>query len=77
MQPFLGRLTFSPSGAACALSASAWEMSPTWAMRSRTTLRRLVASASSLTGSYRLGDWTMPARSAASCTLRSLADFEK
>ncbi|CAM5424985.1 hypothetical protein STENM327S_04879 [Streptomyces tendae] len=28
-------------------------------------MRRLVASASSLTGSYRLGDWTMPARRAA------------
>jgi len=46
-------------------------------MRWSTVLRRLVASASSLTGSYRLGDWTMPASSADSWTFRSLAGLEK
>ncbi len=77
MQPFFGLLTFRPSGAFVASAACAREMSPTSAMRCSTMLRRLVASASSLTGSYRLGDWTIPARRAASWTFRSLADLEK
>ncbi len=77
MQPFLGLLTLRPSGAFIASAACAREMSPTAAMRWSTMLRRLVASASSLTGSYRLGDWTMPARRADSWMLRSLADLEK
>lgn len=77
MQPFFGWVTFSPSGASFALSASARETSPTSAMRSSTTLRRLTASASSLTGSYRLGDWTMPTSRADSARVRSLACLEK
>lgn len=77
MQPFFGCVTFSPIGSALARSASAWLMSPTVAIRWRTTLRRLVASSTSFTGSYRLGDWTRPASIAASPRVRSLARLEK
>ncbi len=51
MQPFFGRDTFSLMGVSMALSASAWEMLSTAAIRASTVLRRLVASSVSLTGS--------------------------
>ncbi|RPK55628.1 hypothetical protein EES44_28075 [Streptomyces sp. ADI96-15] len=77
MQPLLGRLIFRPRGAFFAFSASSGVMSRTAAIRWMTVLRRLIASCSSLTGSYRLGDWTRPARSADSGMFRSLAGLEK
>ncbi len=73
MQPFLGRLTSSLTGFLAAASASAWVTAFVSAIRCSTVLRRRCASFGSLTGSYRLGDCTMPASSADSSSVRSLA----
>ncbi|CAM5632438.1 hypothetical protein STENM223S_00800 [Streptomyces tendae] len=51
VQPFCGLLTLRPSGERIASAACSGEMSPTSAIRFRTTLRRFFASASSFTGS--------------------------
>ncbi len=51
MQPLRGSRIFSPSGFFFAAAACAAETSPTWAIRSMTTLRRFSAVFGLLIGS--------------------------
>ena len=65
MQPFCSTVGLSPSGCLPAAPAADGVMSPTWAIRWSTWLRRASAVFGLLIGSYSVGFSTSPASSAA------------